>query len=208
MKNPLVLLGRALSLHRHRSHIPTGFTPLSKVKRVMVVMDADEPSAGECVKEVGEFFARKGISCDIYAFSRLKQSPLQQNYTTKETVGIPADKNVALSNSPAAVTPGTTPVNSKAFSPVLLTKRNLNWFGRPRRDRRSPKVSFDQELFVNLFPETTLFAADYCARCSKASFKIGRTPTKDKLYDLLVNSDGYTQADVFRQLIPLLESVR
>lgn len=170
MRNPIILLGRAISLHRHRSQRGTGLTPLSKIHSVMLLLDADDKSASKCAISAKKYFTTKGLECKAYAFSEEKEH---------------------------AAVDGTT----------LLLKRNFNWFGRPKRSRRSPAVNFDADLFIDL-TASGIYAAEYCARCCKAEFKISRKQTKDSIFNLVIDSEGYDAAEVFESLIPLLESVR
>ncbi len=170
MRNPIVLLGRAISLHKHHSERETGLTPLSKLHSVMLLLDADDDSAGKCALAAKKYFAAKGLECKAYAFSGEKE-------------------HVAVE--------GTT----------LLLKRNFNWFGRPKRSRRSPAVDFEADLFIDL-TASGIYATEYCARCCKAGFKISRKQTKDSIFNLVIESDGYGSAEVLENLIPLIETVK
>lgn len=69
MKNPIVTLGRAISERRSRSTVSTGFTSLSKVRKAVVMMDACEQSAPKCLEIVKEFFAQRGIECEVLALN-------------------------------------------------------------------------------------------------------------------------------------------
>lgn len=169
--NPLVLLARALSLHKHRSKTPTGFTPLSKLKKAVLLLDADDPSAGECVQTAQKFFSAHQVELLSYAISQEK--------THAPIVGA-----------------------------TLLLKRDINWFGRPRkRSKRHPGFDYAQDLFINLCSEP-LYTAEHCARCCGAHFKISRIQTKDSLYDLQIESEGYTAVEVLRQILHILDGVR
>lgn len=170
MRNPIVLLGRAISLHKHHSERKTGLTPLPKLHSVMLILDADDKSAGKCAAAANKYFSAKGMECKVYAFIAEKE------HTAVE---------------------GTT----------LLLKRNFNWFGRPKRSRRSPVVSFEADLFIDL-TASGIYAAEYCARCCKAEFKISRKQTKDSIFNLVMESEGYGAAEVLENLIPLLEIIK
>lgn len=170
MRNPVILLGRAISLHRHRSQRETGLTPLSKLHSVMLLLDAEDSSASKCAIAAKKYFAAKGLECKAYAFSGEKD-------------------------------------HGAVDGASLLVKRNFNWFGRPRRSKRSPAVGFEADLFIDL-TASGIYAAEYCARCCKAAFKVSRSQTKDSIFNLVMDSDGYGAAEVFENLTPLLESVK
>lgn len=170
MRNPIISLGRAISLHKHRSQRETGLTPLSKLHSVMLLLDADDSSAGKCATVAEKYFATKGMKCKAYAFSEEKEHGAVDGAT-------------------------------------LIVKRNFNWFGRPKRSRRSPVVDFEADLFIDL-TASGIYAAEYCARCCKAAFKVSRRQTKDSIFNLVMDSDGYGAAEVFDNLTPLLDSVK
>lgn len=170
MRNPVILLGRAISLHRHRSQRATGLTPLPRIHNVMLLLDAGDDSASKCAIAARKYFTDKGLECKAYAFSEEKE-------------------------------------HNAVDGAILLVKRNFNWFGRPKRSKRSPAVNFDADLFIDL-TTSGIYAAEYCARCCKAAFKVSRNQTKDSIFNLVINSKGYSAAEVFENLTPLLESVK
>ena len=90
---------------------------------------------------------------------------------------------------------------------TMLLRRDLRWFGRPKRTRRHPSVDGKEDLFINLCPQSN-FTAHYCALCSKAHFKVGRYSTKNGLYDIEVsNTDNYLQSQIFAQISSIIASI-
>ncbi len=90
---------------------------------------------------------------------------------------------------------------------VMLLRKDLRWFGRPKRTRRHPQVDGQEDLFINLCPQDN-YTAYYCAVCSKAHFKVGRQPAGKGLYDIEVsNTDGYSQKQIFTQISTILASI-
>ena len=104
-----------------------------------------------------------------------------------------------------AVSPSKTPAPINGAS--VLGRRDVGWFGKPRRGRKHPRVSVGEDLFVNLLGRYD-FTAEYCATSSKAVFKIARSHSSKGVYDLLVTSDGFDQNSVFTQMTGLLDTVK
>ena len=105
-----------------------------------------------------------------------------------------------------AVSSSKNPAEIKGAA--VLGRRNVNWFGKPRRaGKRTPKVDVGEELFVNLLGRD-VFTAEYCATNSKAVFKIARSHSSKGVYNLLVTSDGFDQNSVFTQMSGLLDTVK
>lgn len=52
-------------LRKYRSSIPTGFVPLSGMKKATVILDAEDPTWEECRKEAEDFFRSRGIATDF-----------------------------------------------------------------------------------------------------------------------------------------------
>lgn len=73
MKNPLILLFQALSILRSRSKTATAIRPLSSLKKVAVIMDADAPDAQKCASAVKDYFSSRYLPSDIYALSFSKE---------------------------------------------------------------------------------------------------------------------------------------
>ncbi len=90
---------------------------------------------------------------------------------------------------------------------TMLLRKDLKWFGRPKRTRRHPAVDGQEDLFINLCPQDN-FTAYYCAICSKAHFKVGRQSHRKGLYDIEVsNTEDYSQKQIFAQISKILASI-
>lgn len=89
----------------------------------------------------------------------------------------------------------------------VLGRRDVNWFGKPRRGRKHPQVAVGEDLFVNLIGRY-VFTAEYCAAVSKATFKVARSYSSKGVYNLLVTSEGFDQNSVFTQMTGLLDTVK
>lgn len=168
--NPLVSIARFLALRIHRSKVPTGFTPLSKVRVATVLLDAEWKGAQSLVDSVAKYFSGKGIRAEIFALS-------------------PAKKPVALKGA------------------YMLGRRNVNWFGRPRRNKKTPRVDLGEQLFISLLPSDN-FTAQFCASSSKALFKIGCASSSKGIYDIFVDSDIHDPSAIFVQMTGLLDTVK
>ena len=90
----------------------------------------------------------------------------------------------------------------------MLSSKDISIFGLPRRGRRHPQVKLDTDLFINLTSGDT-FAADYSAICSSAKMKVGRRNPGRSVYDLLIlNSENYTQSEVFKQMSSIMLRIK
>lgn len=168
--NPLVSIARFLALGIHKSKVPTGFTPLSKVRVATVMLDAEGKDAQSLVDSVNKYFSGKGIRAEIFALSREK-------------------KPAALKGA------------------YMLGRRNVNWFGKPRKNKRTPRVDLGEQLFINLLPSDN-FTSQFCAAASQAVFKIGCASSSKGIYDIFVDSEGHAPSDIFAQMAGLLDTVK
>lgn len=90
----------------------------------------------------------------------------------------------------------------------MITSRDISIFGLPRKGRRHPQVNPATDLFINL-TAGTVFAADYCAICSSAKMKVGRLNPRKGVYDLLIlNSESFTQSEVFKQMSSIMLRIK
>lgn len=91
---------------------------------------------------------------------------------------------------------------------TMITSRDISVFGLPRKGRRHPQVNPATDLFINL-TAGTVFAADYCAICSSAKMKVGRLNPRKGVYDLLIlNSESFTQSEVFKQMSSIMLRIK
>ena len=73
-----------------------------------------------------------------------------------------------------------------------VLKKDLDWCGRPSREKVARMLSVEADLFISLIPGAP-FALEYMAKCSRARFKAGRVQLPGNTFDLVV-SDPSSQA--------------
>lgn len=91
---------------------------------------------------------------------------------------------------------------------TTVLKKDLNWYGRPSREKVDLMLEGEPDLFLSLLPGMP-FALEYMARCSRARFKAGRCqPSSGPLFDLVLSDSALPQDQAFGQICKLLETVR
>lgn len=88
---------------------------------------------------------------------------------------------------------------------TVLNRKDIKWFGRPKRSKKHPVVDGSEDLFINLASKDC-YTAYYAMRCSKAKYKIGIYP-EAKPDTLITNTTGYSQKDIFVQISTVLNSL-
>ena len=69
---------------------------------------------------------------------------------------------------------------------TTITKKDLDWLGRPSRYKLNVLEEQAPDLFISLVKNPD-FAIEYMARTSKARFKIGRKQMDGNLFDLVIS---------------------
>ena len=69
---------------------------------------------------------------------------------------------------------------------TTITKKDLDWLGRPSKYKLGVLEEQDPDLFISLIKEPD-FAIEYMTKTSKARFKIGRKQMDGNLFDLVIN---------------------
>ena len=69
---------------------------------------------------------------------------------------------------------------------TTITKKDLDWIGRPSRYKLNVLEEQAPDLFISLIKDPD-FAIEYMARTSKARFKIGRRQMSGNLFDLVIS---------------------
>lgn len=69
---------------------------------------------------------------------------------------------------------------------TTITKKDLDWIGRPSRYKMNVLEEQAPDLFISLVKNQD-FAIEYMARASKARFKIGRRQMTGNIYDLVIS---------------------
>ena len=68
---------------------------------------------------------------------------------------------------------------------TTITKKDLDWIGRPSKYKLGVMEKEDPDLFISLIKEPE-FAIEYLTKTSKARFKIGRKQMEGNLFDLVI----------------------
>ena len=84
-----------------------------------------------------------------------------------------------------------------------MLRKDLNWYGKPSREKVQLMLSGQPDLFISLLPMPS-YALEYMAACSCAHFKVGRTDSP--VFDLVLNAD-LNEADAFTEITRLLEKI-
>lgn len=69
---------------------------------------------------------------------------------------------------------------------TTITKKDLDWMGRPSKYKLGVMEKEDPDLFISLIKEPD-FAIEYLTKTTKARFKIGRKQMDDNLFDLVIS---------------------
>lgn len=86
---------------------------------------------------------------------------------------------------------------------TTVLRKDLNWYGKPSREKVQLMLSGQPDLFISLLPMPS-YALEYMAACSCAHFKVGRTDSP--VFDLVLNAD-LNEADAFTEITRLLEKI-
>lgn len=66
-----------------------------------------------------------------------------------------------------------------------VLKKDLDWCGRPSREKVDLMLAVEADMFISLIPGTP-FPLEYMAKCSRARFKAGRRQLPGNTFDLVV----------------------
>lgn len=90
-----------------------------------------------------------------------------------------------------------------------VLKKDLNWYGRPCREKVDLMLSYESDLFISLI-EGAPFPIRYMASCSNAKFKVGRKQIPGNVFDLVIkdpNGQEVSQADIFLEIRKIIEKI-
>ena len=93
---------------------------------------------------------------------------------------------------------------------TTVLKKDLNWYGKPSKEKVDLMLSGEPDLFISLLPNVD-FPIEYMAKCSKARFKVGRIQLPGNTYDLVVKDPAgrsLSQAEAFLEIENLLKRVK
>ncbi|MGM9741076.1 MAG: DUF6913 domain-containing protein [Candidatus Cryptobacteroides sp.] len=89
-------------------------------------------------------------------------------------------------------------------------KKDLNWCGRPSRDKMMQLRQSDCELFISLI-DNGLFPVEYMAVCCRAIFKIGRARVNQNCFDMVIENppgEEISQKEAFNAIVNFLETIQ
>ena len=93
---------------------------------------------------------------------------------------------------------------------TTILKKDLNWFGKPSREKVSLMLDGEPDLFISLLP-TNDFPLEFMATASRAHFKIGRVQLPDNTFDLVIKDPEdrkLNEAEVCKELIKFMGKIR
>jgi len=93
---------------------------------------------------------------------------------------------------------------------TTILRKDLNWFGRPSKDKVNLMLQGEPDLFISLIKKEE-FPIEFMAKCSRARFKIGRRQLPGDTFDLVVSDSREkpcSQADLFRQMLVYLDKIK
>lgn len=84
----------------------------------------------------------------------------------------------------------------------IISSNNLNWYGRIKTNRKTPKIKHGEDLFISLLENPECFAALQAAVSSKARFKLGRF--RDPVFDMVISGGNGSQKAAFKTISEIL----
>ena len=93
---------------------------------------------------------------------------------------------------------------------TTILQKDLNWFGKPSREKVALMLNGEPDLFISLLPSTD-YPLEFMAKCSRAHFKVGRVQLPGDTFDLVVkDSEGskLNEADFCKEMIKFLNKIR
>lgn len=93
---------------------------------------------------------------------------------------------------------------------TTITRKDVNWYGKPSRDKMNILGEMAPDLFISLINEPE-FTPDFLAKASRAKFKIGRLQPLDKTFDMVISDPSdktLSEAESFLAIKSYLERIR
>lgn len=87
---------------------------------------------------------------------------------------------------------------------TTVLRKDLNWYGRPSREKVALMLSGEPDLFISLLAQPS-FALEYMAASSHARFKVGRNDSP--VFDLVFRAESLSENDAFLEIVKLLDKV-
>lgn len=93
---------------------------------------------------------------------------------------------------------------------TTVLRKDLNWYGKPSRDKVNLLLSGEPDMFLSLL-RCTDFPLAFMAAASHARFKVGREQLPGDVLDLVVKDPSQkplSQREALREIITLLEKIQ
>ena len=93
---------------------------------------------------------------------------------------------------------------------TTILKKDLNWFGKPSREKVALMLDGEPDLFISLLP-TNDYPLEFMATASRAHFKIGRVQLPGNTFDLVFKDPEdrkLSEAEVCKELIKFMDKIR
>ena len=93
---------------------------------------------------------------------------------------------------------------------TTILKKDLNWFGKPSREKVDLMLGGEPDLFISLLPFND-FPIEFMATCSRARFKVGRVQLPGNTFDLVMKDSEthpLNEADFCKELIRFMGKIR
>lgn len=91
-----------------------------------------------------------------------------------------------------------------------ITKKDLNWFDKPSRERINKISGENPELFISLVNKNS-FTIAFITKSLPAKFKIGRMQLKTRIFDLVIEdspSGEFTASQAFDEIVKYLTIIK
>jgi hypothetical protein len=93
---------------------------------------------------------------------------------------------------------------------TTVLKKDLNWFGKPVREKIALMSDKSPDLFISLINSSD-FPICFMASCSHAKFKIGRRQLPGNVFDMVISDPGnrvLSQAESFEAMKSYLDKIK
>lgn len=93
---------------------------------------------------------------------------------------------------------------------TTILKKDLNWFGKPSREKVALMLNGEPDLFISLL-STVDYPIEFMAKSSRAHFKVGRVQLPDDTFDLVIKDPegrSLNEAEFCREMIKFMDKIR
>ena len=93
---------------------------------------------------------------------------------------------------------------------TTILKKDLNWFGKPSREKVALMLNGEPDLFISLLPSTD-YPLEFMAKSSRAHFKVGRVQLPDDTFDLVIKDpegSHLNEAEFCKEMIKFMDKIR